>query len=236
MSILDDFEGVLSTEEIAKIKASPVLRTRLEKGDELLTYYTDGETPTVETKKPLVRAEASADAGDLASITKTLGELTTKLGNVVTKDDLEATLTKRGNELTQAAASRALKQSDELNRIYRRHEKDFGEEFDSEKFETFAAEQMKAGKNFSSVTAAYEEYTAPQRTKSEIEKGVREGLKVRNAENQGAQVPGVTPPSSKSPIATFMRRGKEADGENKTAVDRAGAALSARRASQASEA
>ena len=236
MSILDDFEGVLSTEEIAKIKASPALRTRLEKGDELLTYYTDGETPTVETKKPPVRAEASAEAGDLASITKTLGELTTKLGNVVTKEDLEATITKRGNELAQAASSRALKQSDELNRIYRRHEKEFGVEFDSTAFDTWADEQLKSGRQFKSVTAAYEDFTAPERTKAQIETGVRDELKKRNAENQGAQVPGVTPPSSKSPIATFMNRGREKDGENKTAVDRAGAALSARRASQASEA
>ena len=232
MSILDDFEGVLSTEEISKIKASPVLRNRLEKGDELLRYYTEGdEAPPIKIEKtdPPARTTPS---GDLSDLTKTLGEITAKLGNVVTKDDLEATLTKRGNELAQAASSRALKQSDELNRIYRRHEKDFGEEFDSTKFDTWADEQMKAGHQFNSVTAAYEDFTAPQRTKAEIEKGVREGLKVRNAENQGAQVPGVTPPSSKSPIATFMRRGKEADGENKTAVDRAGAALAARRSSQ----
>src|ERR1017187_6372065 len=98
MSILDDFAGVLSTEEIEKIKASPALRTRLEKGDELLTYYTEGETPTVETKKPLVRTEVSAETSDLASITKTLGELTTKLGNVVTKDDLDKTLKEKSSE------------------------------------------------------------------------------------------------------------------------------------------
>ena len=233
MSILDDFAGVLSTEEIEKIKASPALRTRLEKGDELLTYYTEGETPTVETKKPLVRTEVSAETSDLASITKTLGELTTKLGNVVTKDDLDKTLKEKSSEFVNAAVGRALKQTVEMSRVERRHAKDFpGEELDADKFEAWANEQMNAGRSFASITSAYEEYTMKPRLKVEAQAEAREDLKKKNAENQGAQVPGVTPPSSKSPIATFMRRGKEADGENKTAVDRAGAALSARRASQ----
>ena len=234
MALLDDLEGILGKDAIDKIKADPRVSQRAIKADELLGYY-DGDEPTappakVEPKvEPVKVTSPGMDmAALLAGIDKSLDAKLGTIGKTI-DDKIDAAVKTRGAELAGNASSIALRNADELNRVYRRHEKDFGEDFDSTAFNTFVEDQKKNGRGFKSVTEAYEAMTADKRTDKTVEDRVREQLKTRaSAQN----VPGVTPPSVKSPLGVFMARGK-AEGGADTAVSKAAAMLAARRASHA---
>ena len=43
MALLDDLKGLLSPEEFAKIEGNAALKTRVEKSDELYSYYAGAE-------------------------------------------------------------------------------------------------------------------------------------------------------------------------------------------------
>jgi hypothetical protein len=241
-TVFDELEGLLGKDEIARIKADSGLTRRLEKGDEMFRVYDEetDEQEERETRRTESRTEERRESagGDqsLVELTKTLQGITAKLSDVPTKADMDSAIKKGGEELFNNMSGRLLRQSDELNRIYRRHEREFSEEFDSPKFEAFVEEQSAAGKRFDSITDAYEKFTGERREEARVESKVREKLKERANQNQGNLVPGVTPPGSKSPIATFMKRGRETDATGGTAVDRAGAALEAALAAKSSEA
>lgn len=243
-TVFDELEELLGKDEIAKIKANSGLTRRLEKGDEMFSVYEEES----ETQDPPARRTESrtdddpparrTEAGDqtLSDLTKALQGITAKLNDVPTKAELDAAIEKRGNELVNSVSSRVLRQADELYNIRARHNADFGEDFDSAAFDTYTTEAMKAGKRFDSITDAYEKMTAEKREDARVESKVRERLKERAKEGQGNLLPGVTPPSSKSPISTFMKRGRESDSGGNTAVDRAGSALDSALAAKSSEA
>jgi hypothetical protein len=109
-----------------------------------------------------------------------------------------------------------LAQADEINRIHRRHEKEFGEEFDSPAFHEWVNGEVEKGERFKSITSAYETYTGAKREDARVEGKVRDELKKRANDNSGQHVPGFTPPSSQSPLAKIMNRGKATDGEGST--------------------
>ena len=252
-NILDDLAaaGFLTKRDIDQINTEAGLATlkfRTDKASELIDYYVDDDPKPAarQDDPPPVKREA-APTTDLSALTSTLAEINKKLGNVITKDEFEAEVQKRGDELVNRMRGQILSEADELNHIHRRNEKEFGEELDSEAFKAWANERMAAGHNFAGyqtadgkpigpVTRAWQEYTASKREEVTVENKVRERLKTRNAENQGKQVPGVTPPGSRAPISIFMNRDKQADANGNNAVDRAGAALAARLGDHASEA
>jgi len=234
MALLDDLEGILGKEAVEKIKADPRVSVRASKAEELLGYY-DGDEPVVPVKvepkvepTKVVSSPGMDMAALLAGIDKSLDSKLGVIGKTIDDKIAEAVKT-RGAELAGNASSIALRNADELNRVYRRHEKDFGEDFDSTAFNTFVETQKKTGRNFNSVTEAYEAMTADKRNDKTVEERVREGLKAKaSAQN----VPGVTPPSVKSPLGVFMARGKTEGGAD-TAVSKAAAMLAARRAAHA---
>ena len=247
-TVFDELEGLLGADQVAKIKANAGLNHRLTKTDEIMSLY-DDETDDAPPRRTESRTDDRDDNRDdkggdqsLADLTKTLQDITAKLGDVPTKAELEETLKKKGDELFNNVLARSLAQMDELGEIKERHREEFGTRLDSAAFKNWINDESKPvdqggkGRRFESITDAYERYTADKRQEVLVETKVREKLKERAKDNQGNYLPGVTPPSSKSPISTFMKRGREADGSGSTAIDRAGAALEARINAQASEA
>jgi hypothetical protein len=234
MALIDEFEGILGKKAIDNIKKNP-------KGfkDIVELYYGEEDDPPV-TAAPVVAAPvAPVTTGfDLSAIESLLDK---KLGNITdsvrktTTDTVEEIITKRGAELSSNASAVALRNADELNRVYRRHEKEFGEDFDSTKFNEFVEGEMKNNHRFSSVTAAYEDWTKDRRQEKVIanakDEGAREALKKKASDF----VPGVTPPSARSPLSTFINRGRTTDSQGSTAVERAGESLARKLAASANE-
>jgi hypothetical protein len=241
-TVFDELEGLLGKDEIARIKADSGLSRRLEKGDEMFRVYDEetDEQEERETRRTESRTEERRESagGDqsLVELTKTLQGITAKLSDVPTKADMDSAIEKGGEKLFQAVLARSLEQGDELAAVRDRHREEFNERLDTAVFKQWSNDQIKAGKRFDSITEAYEKFTGERREEARVENKVREKLKERATQNQGNLVPGVTPPSSKSPIATFMKRGRDTDLTGGTAVDRAGAALEAALAAKSSEA
>ena len=239
MALIDELFGRgLTQKEIARIKANPgVLKEVVD------LYYADSEDgdATTTAAATTTATAASATPPSAFSLADIEGALDKRLGNLDERIKTTATtaiedvIKNRSEELVTAATDRALRRSDELGRIYRRHEKEFGEEFDSTAFDKWASEQMAAGVRFNGVTNAYETWTADRRLEKKLsgakEEGAREALK----ERANQMVPGVTPASARSPLSTFINRGKTTDSEGQTAAHKAGRALSERLAAKDAE-
>ena len=234
MSALDQLEALLDQKVIAKIKANPAALK-----DMVEIYYADAEddattTTTTEARQPVAKPAAAFGLGDFeALLDRKLGGLDERIKTTATAA-VEEQVKTAGERLIQEATTRTLRGADELNRIYRRHEKDFGEELDSTAFDTFLQDQMKTGTRYATMTKAYEEYTRDKRTEktiaTQVEDGVREKLKARATTQE---VPGVTPASARSPMTVLLNRGKKTDDTGSTTAQRAGTALSERLAASA---
>jgi hypothetical protein len=234
-SILDDLAGILPAAELEKLKGNAALKTRLERGDELRSYY-DGEPepvtpPAARNEPPPVRATPPPSANfDLSSIEALLDK---KLGTINTtiESKINETVERRGTELVMNAVGMATQRADELNRIYHRHSTEFGEAFDSTKFNDFlmlpensvmGADGKRVGSKFRTTTEAYDAMIAPRVTEKKIADGIAAGV----AAKSGAHVPGTTPmPATSGAILAFQRRGGPADGAPATGAQRAAAAL-----------
>jgi hypothetical protein len=232
-SILDDLKGILSPAEFAKLEASEAVKTRIARGDELRSYY-DGDPdpvtpPQNRSDPPPVRATPPPQF-DLSSIETLLDR---KLGTINTtiETKINETIQARGTELVNNAVGIAMRQADELNRVYHRHSAEFGEAFDSTAFNEFLMKpenslmngDQRGGSKFPTVTSAYEAMVGPKMTEktiaAEVEKRVKQDPRVNTP-------PGTTPPSAvNSNIVKFMKRGGPADGAPATGASRAAAML-----------
>lgn len=228
MAILDDLKGILGDEAIAKIEGNPALKMKLAKGEELYGYYAgDDDTTasaTATVTQPAAAAAASHSQFDLGSIERMLDA---KLGNMnkTIEDKIGEVVKTRGDELVNSAVKIALQRSDELNRIYMEHQSNYGESFNSEKFNEYL-EQNK-DKGFRSIRQAYESYVQPRAMDREVDRRVDEKLK----KSSGGAVPGTTPaPSVNSNIRHFKARSASADGQGMTGAQRAAAMLDKRMA------
>lgn len=227
-SLLDDLKGILGDDAIAKIEANPALKSRVEKGSELVTMYFGDDDPDPVTppanrsNEPPPAPRSVPGAGlDLSAVERMLD---TKLGSINTTIDtkLGELVNARGTELLNNAVKIALQRSDELNRVYNRHSAEFGEVFDSVKFNEFLETPEAKAKNFQSVTQAYEAWVAPRLTQKAIDKGIEDGIKAKS----GSSVPGTTPaPSTNNTITFFRKRGTAAEGGATTGAQRAAAIL-----------
>lgn len=227
MALIDELFGRgLTDKEISRIKANPAVMREV-----VDTYYSeaDDEPEPVRTPAAVAAPATPPSAFSLADIEgaldKRLGNLDERIKTTATSA-IEDIIKNRSNELIGAATERSIRSADELNRVYRRHEKEFGEDFDSTAFDKFITDQRTAGRSFQSITAAYEDWTRDKRTEKTIETRVSDAtaeLKRKKATNE--MVPGVTPASARSPISTFINRGKTTDDKGTTSAQRAGAAL-----------
>jgi hypothetical protein len=244
MAILDILEGVLGKEAIDKIKSNTRLGTDLMKSDELFNGYygrdvgTDDDGNPVKVASSTVQAvvterttpPAASASTDLTAVLESLKTITSRLDAMpdpakAVETKFEDLLKTRGAELLGQAEERALRKSDQLNRVRDEHRETFGEKFDTDKFAEFIEEHKKTGTSFATVEKAYEAFVAPKLTEKRVADGIRDGLKAK-ATNAG--VPGVTPPSSKSTLAHLINRGRSQDGNGQTATQRAGDQLAAR--------
>lgn len=242
MALIDELASVIGADAVAKLKADPNVSKRITRGDDFYKMYvgvdddTTTETPaaTTTTTAATVPAVTTAPSNDNSGIMAELAKINSRLDAVkdlpqTIQTEVNKVVEARGRELRGGAVMDALRISDEMNRIYRSHEKTYGEDFDSTKFNTYVEEQKAAGRNFASVTQAYESFTEPKRIDKTVNDRVRDELKLKATNN----VPGVTPPSSKSALSAIMNRGRATDNNNETAVDRAGRKLAERMAANA---
>ena len=228
-NLLDDLKGILSPEEYAKIDGNPALKTRAAKAAELLDWYGGEDTTTTTTTTTTAPPETRTTpppAFDLSGIERMLDS---KLGaiNTTIETKINETVQKRGDELVNNAVKIALQRSDELNRIYMEHQSNYGEAFDTTKFNEFL--EANKDKGFRSIRQGYDAYIAPRAIDREVDVKVKAKL----AEESGKHVPGTTPaPSTNPAILAFKKRNVAADGQGMTGAQRAAALLDRRAAEQ----
>jgi hypothetical protein len=223
-NLLEDLKGILSPEDYAKIEGNAALKARASKASELLEWY-GGEEPPAVTDPP-ARVDPPArqtppPAFDLSSIERMLDA---KIGtlNTTIETKIADVVKTRGDELVNNAVKIALQRSDELNRIYMRHQTETGKPFDTTDFNTYLEKPEIKAKGFRTITEAYDAYVAPQSLEREVDKRVTAKL----AEKSGQTVPGTTPaPATNSNIRVFMKRGAPGDPATTTGAGRAAAAL-----------
>lgn len=227
-SILDDLKGILSPAEYAKLEAKTDLATRLSRGDELRSFY-DGEEepPVAHVDPPPVARNTPPPPGafDLSAIERMFDARMGKLNEAVDARVAEVVKT-RGDELVNNAVKIAVQRSDELSRVYMRHERETGEPFDSAKFNEFLESPAAKSARYSSITSAYEAFVAPVVTERTINAEVDKRYKAKVAEDSGKHVPGTTPgPAVNSNIRFFQKRTATGAAAETTGAGRAAAAL-----------
>jgi hypothetical protein len=234
-SILDDLKGVLGDEAIAKIEANAALKTRVTRGDELRSYYDGDETTTTTTattttEPPPARKEPPAGTGgqyDLSAIERMLDAREAKQKEFI-KTEFEALAKARGDELVNNAVKIAVQRTDELSRIYAEHNANYGEAFDSTKFNEYL--EANKDKGFRSIRQAYDAWVAPRALDREVDRKVKEKL----AAESGKNIPGTTPaPATNSNIRHFMKRTGTGATAGETGTSRAAAMLDRLEASRA---
>jgi len=233
-NLLDDLKGILSPEEFAKIEGNPALKARTAKAAELLDWYGGEETTTTTTttteptRTTTTEPTRTAPQFDLSGIERMFDARLGKINETIETKIADVVKT-RGDELVNNAVKIALQRSDELNRIYSRHLKETGTEFDTVKFNEYLEKPEIKAKGFRSLTDAYEAYAAPVVQEREVDRRVQAKL----AEKSGQNVPGTTPaPSTNPAILAFKKRNVATDGQGMTGAQRAAALLDRRAAEQ----
>lgn len=240
-SLLDELAGVLSPEQIAKINGNPKLAGRFTKVVELEDlYYGDDEAYRAAAPAPAAAAAAAAAAPPTARETPTndsgIGQMVQgilkRLDKTVTADNIEETVTKVVEKLAPkfvgAAAAQGTRNADELNRIYIGHKSEFGEDFDSTKFDTFIAAQREAGVQYRSVTDAYNAMVGDKRVEARVEKGVNDRVRDELKRRATNHPSGTTPSGTKSVLSVLTARGRKTDEGGATTAEAAGAELETR--------
>lgn len=227
MPVFEELEGLLGAEAVAKL--TPEMRTKLEFGEELTSYYngdtTEQPKPKVAARANEARTEPAANGNfDLAALDTLLEK---RIGNIdeKIKAGVDAVVKERGNEIFNNATAAATNTMTEILRVGRKHRETFGEELDPDVLNVWATEQQKAGVKFTSVTDAYDKMTADKRVEKKVEDQVRERLKTRTSQEG---VPGYTPPAANAPHRILSMRGRTEGGAG-SAVSAAAADLAARR-------
>lgn len=228
MAVFEELEGLLGAEAVAKL--TPEMRTKLEFGEELTSYYngdtTEQPKPKVAARSTEPRTEPVASGNfDLDAIDKLLEK---RVGNIdeKIKAGVDAVVKERGQEIFNNATAAATNTMTEVLRVSKRHREAFpGEELDADVLNTWATEQQKSGVKFTSVTDAWEKMTATKREDARVEATVRERLKTRTSQEG---VPGYTPPAANAPHRILSMRGRTEGGAG-SAVSAAAADLAARR-------
>lgn len=225
--ILAELEGILSADEIAKLRGNTAATERLSRASELLSFY-DGETetppapPQRREAPPVERQPVRGASDDLTSVLAELGKVTATLGGL---DDRIAKTTndlieKRGQELIAVS----MRNNRELSKIDSRHRAEFGEDLDDTKLNTHAAAAAEAGRPFRTITEAYDDMTREDRFKKQLETGVADGVREQLKVRASSNVPGVTPQSA-SPMIRMLKTPRTSATGAATAGEKAGQAL-----------
>lgn len=152
----------------------------------------------------------------------------TKLGTIGATIDtkLEASIKTRGDELVNNAVRIAVQRSDELSRIYGRHEREVGKPFDSAEFNAYLEKPEVKARGFRTLTDAYEAFVAPVVTEKTINAEVDKRYQAKVQADSGKNVPGTTPaPAVNSNIRFFQKRTATGAAAETTGAGRAAAAL-----------
>lgn len=238
-ALLDELKGILSAEEFAKLEGNAAMKTRLERGDELRNWY-DGDEPPAANEPPPAPPRRDAPppvsaAADIQAIERMLdSKLATITGTVETK--INEAIERRGAELVVSASNLATAKADELNRVYLRHQSDFGEAFDTNTFNEFLMkpensvmdkDNKRVGSKFPTITAAYDAMTGDRRRQKELAAAKAEGVAEGKAANSGRNLPGTTPGPMSSNVRFFTQRGRPTDqnGQPDSRVGKAATAL-----------
>lgn len=223
-TILEELEALVGKDAASKIAAKSDVMTRLQEGERLYRFYTGDDepepivTPPVTTTPPPAVTTPPAVTPTATTTTSSdnktiLSELGTLLDTrfkafeerVVTMDKLP--------NLEGQVLTKALRMSHDIARIENNHEKEFGEQLDLDKFNTWYEEQKKAGANFGTIPKAYDFYVQERRVEAKIKLGIEEGVKQKQS---STAVPAVTTSVALSPAQQVLHdaRKTETTGES----------------------
>jgi hypothetical protein len=233
MAILDDLKGLLSPAEFAKIEGNAAIKARVDKADELYTYYAGADDPPPAAHQddpPPARRETPPPAFSLDAIERMLdAKLGAKLTDTV-KTQVEEVVKTRGDELYNNVRAGVRSDALQLVKIYTRHNEVTGKSWDDAeevKFNDFLKANNEAvktggGKRYATLTEAYNDYIAPVVTERTIATEVDKRVKAESGKN----VPGTTPaPSTNSNIRFFKQRSVAGGDGKETGAQRAAALL-----------
>ena len=239
MALVDELSGLFGPEAVAKL--TPELRSKLELGEQLTSYY-NNETDEIPVRQPARSAQTPAAAVTPPAATSLVVDMAAieglfdkKLGNIseTIKSQVDEVVKERGDKLFNDVLAVSMRNTRELIQVENRYREDFKEPLDENKLNEFINEQGKKGTRYATVTDAYNAFTADKYVAKRVEDGVRDGLK--NAQS-GQHLPGVTPTASRGPVAILQsRRANDGGAGGETAVSRAGKALAERMAASGNQ-
>lgn len=207
--ILDELEGILSKDEVAKLRTSP-LAQRLQRGDAVREYYDgdmSGDPPLPARQQERQQERQESRGGE--SLADVLGQLRTvtdglsKIPQTV-QDEVKKVVDAEGNKLFANVLSASMRNNRELSKIDTRHRAEFGEDLDDTKLNAHAQAAIDAGRPFRTVTEAYEDMTREARLEKRIATGVETGVRDKLKERTTASLPGVSG-NSGSPMLRALK-------------------------------
>lgn len=207
--ILDELEGILSKDEVAKLRANP-LAQRLQRGDAVREYY-DGDMsgnppPPVRQQQQQQERHESRGGESLDDVLSELNKVTSRLGELpkTIHDEVDKVVKEKGNELFSNVLAASMRNNRELSKIDSRHRTEFGADLDDTALEAHADAAAKAGRPFRTITEAYEDMTREARLEKRIASGVETGVREKLKERTTASLPGVSG-NSGSPMLRALK-------------------------------
>jgi hypothetical protein len=223
-SILEELEALVGKDNAAKIAANSDISTRLSEGERLFRYYT-GQEDDPDLAADAAKAAADKAAADKAAADKAeadrraaaaapaatdnkaiLGELSNLLTTRFSEFEKKVVTIDKLPQYEGELLAKTLRLSHDISRIESNHEKEFGEQLDLDKFNTWYDEQKKVGAAYGSVAKAYDVFVGDRRIEAKIKAGVEEGVK---AKLSSTSVPAQTMTESLSPAQTVLREARK---------------------------
>lgn len=207
---------------------NPNISNRVETSSSLYKAFVDGDDASVDRTIEAAKVKAAAEAAaarrasssssstqlsvDMAELEKLADKRAEEKFRALTTSDeykaaeearIKATIKAVTDELGPQLLSNAARSADEIYQVRRSHEKEFGNELDTDKLVAFMNENP--GK-FTSLAKCHDAFVHDERVKNEIAKGVAAGIKVED--DKKIEVPGQSLGTSTSILGSMMRANK----------------------------
>ncbi len=163
-------------------------------------------TNAATTTTTAAAAPVTTSSNDFKTVLDALNGLKTsmetKLGNVITKDQIP--------ELSKNLRTQTIRDAHLTFKIEAAHKAMFNEDLDLDKVGTFITEQGKLGIQYPDVEKAYTAMMAEKLTEMKIAKGIEDGVKQKTS---GSTVPAQTTSSALSPAQQINAKAKKDQSE-----------------------
>jgi hypothetical protein len=218
MALIDELTGILTPEQIAKIKTAGIDK-KIERGEQLADYLDRGELPPDPLVPPPAAGQITLDqltSTLKTSLTEFEGTFTPKI-ETIAKTQAEAVWAAKAAEAQPTILAESTRWAHQMSQIEQDYKDLTGESFDDAKLEELNKFAKDSGKPITSPRAIYDEWVRDKRTEKMIDTKAEE--KARTIVSSRS-IPGVTPGAATGVRGALKTFGKavNADGKTKTEI------------------